>query len=120
MKKRSRLSLKKMCFALSVSIGFLLSPSANAQSDEVSIGKGKDLFKGTCARCHAKLIGRKITGSPKLSNLSAGDVVARLNSYAQDKGDYSETQKYKQKMIEAAKALSASDIQNLAAYLDSR
>lgn len=93
---------------------------AIAQPNQKDSDKGKALYKETCARCHSKLIGRKITGSPKLKNLDEDYITARLISYAEDKGNYTEEHKYKQKMIETAKALSASDIKNVAVYLSTK
>lgn len=106
---------RKASYFTSLLICLMASPLATAQTADKELGK--DLYKEKCARCHSKLIGRKITGSPKLKNLDEAYITARLTNYAADEGDYTEEKKYKQRMIDTAKALSESDIKNIAAYL---
>jgi cytochrome c553 len=101
-------------------ICLLTSPLAISQSNEAKVKEGKILYKDKCARCHSKLIGRKITSSPKLTNLDKTYVIDRLTNYAKDSDDYTEESKYKQKMIDTAKSLSTSDINNLASFLSTR
>ena len=116
--KNAAFTIKKNTFHyFSLLLCLITSPLATAQSDEERLQAGKTLYKETCARCHGKLIGRKITGSPKLTKLDEVTIAERLRSYAEDEGDYTEEKKYKQKMIDTAKALSKSDIENVAAYL---
>lgn len=104
----------------SILICLMASPLAMSQVNENALNQGEALFKDKCARCHSKLIGRKITGSPKLKNLDAAYIKAKLTGYAEDDKDYTEEKKYKQKMIDTAKALSESDINNLAAFLSTK
>ncbi|TDF35855.1 c-type cytochrome [Alteromonadaceae bacterium M269] len=109
---------RKVRYLASLSIYLLASTISNAQAADKEAGKA--LYKETCARCHSKLIGRKITGSPKLTNTDEAYITARLKGYAQDEHDYTDEKKYKQRMIDTAKSLSDEDIKNIAAYLSSK
>ena len=80
---------------------------------------GFQVYETTCQSCHSSFVGRLMTGSPKLENLSLDYLVSQLYQFRDGSRHFKSPTKHQTKMIKAVKDLSEADFANLNAFIKS-
>ncbi|MBL4761125.1 MAG: hypothetical protein JKY93_00325 [Gammaproteobacteria bacterium] len=71
----------------------------------VKDSKGYQIYVDRCKGCHSSMVGRLMTGSPRLSELDSGYIIRQLNFFAEDFRSFDQPSKHQLKMQAVVKSL---------------
>jgi len=97
--------------------------ASNTQSDkhfDYSLGKGGDgyqLYSDKCKGCHDSVIGRYMTGSPKISYLDTDYIIRQLHFFDEDFRGFERPTKHQLKMQTVVKSLTDDEFEVLTRFI---
>lgn len=77
---------------------------------------GAPLFEEHCAGCHTSAMGRRFTGSPRITQLNGPYILAQLQAFADGSRGFVDPGKHQLRMVEVAKGFDEAELLAITAY----